>query len=128
MTGHLGSGVVGNPELRNNVSYYPDNTTIIKELMYADTYKESIGSILIRIPDYDLRENIFITDINGLIRLNPKYNVGFVPVNNHKIERILKAEDLEMSKPINDELANKLLEEYISSSKQLENISNEKHI
>ena len=63
---------------------------IIKELMYADEYKDSKGSILIRIPDYDLDKNIFVIDDNGRTRLNPKYIVGYVPVyENHHLESII---------------------------------------
>ena len=54
ITGHLGGAAQSNKELKNNVGYYPNNKTIIKELMYADKYKNSKGSILIRIPDTDL--------------------------------------------------------------------------
>ena len=93
ITGHMGSGAISTPELGNNVSYYPDNKTIIKELMYADTYKNSKGSILIKIPDEDLTKNIFIT-INRQIRLNPKYIIGYIPVSNHHIETIITREDI----------------------------------
>lgn len=91
MTGHLSSGaVVSKPDLRHNVSYYPDNDEILKQLMYAGGYKNSKGSILIRIPDNKLEtmDDLYIT--NGVeVRLNPKYIVGYVPVyeNNH-IENI----------------------------------------
>lgn len=59
--------------------------------MYANQYKNSKGGILIRIPDSDLTGNIFITDKNGQTRLNPKYIVGYIPVDeNHHIEEIIQ--------------------------------------
>ena len=96
MTSHSGSGVVSNPRLSDNVSYYPDNTVIIKELMYANAYKNSKGSILIKIPDSDLQNSdILISDNTGKIRLNPKYILGYVPVSsNHHIESIITREDI----------------------------------
>ena len=90
ITGHLGGSAKSNKELKNNVGYYPNNKTIIKELMYADNYKNSKGSILIRIPDVDLDKNIFVVDENNKTRLNPKYIVGYVPVfDNHHLETII---------------------------------------
>lgn len=100
MTGHLDGAVKSITELKNNVSYYANNKTIIKELMYADTYKNSKGSILIRIPDEVLlqRENntsIFVIDNEGMIRLNPKYIVGYIPVEaNHHIETIITSSQI----------------------------------
>lgn len=91
ITGHLEGAAQHKKSLGNNVSYYPDNKTIIKELMYASEYKNSKGSILIRIPDTDLTGNIFITDQNRQTRLNPKYIVGYIPVDeNHHIEEIIQ--------------------------------------
>lgn len=77
--------------LINNVSYYPNNETIIKELLNADTYKNSLGAILIRIPDEDLSKNIFMIDSeSGTFILDPKYIVGFVPVGpNGEISEII---------------------------------------
>lgn len=90
MTGHLDGAAQINKDLKQNVSYYPDNKTIIKELMYADTYKNSKGSFLIRIPDDDLKGNIYIKDTNGSIRLNPKYILGYIPLEeNHHIEKVI---------------------------------------
>lgn len=95
ITGHTGivsGGGITPKELKNNVGYYPDNKTIIKELMYADCYKNSSGSILIRIPDEDLSNDIFITDKNGITRLEPKYIIGYIPIEpNHHIEKIIRA-------------------------------------
>ena len=99
ITGHLGGVAQSNKELKNNVSYYPNNKTIIKELMYADKYKNSKGSILIRIPDEDLKQNIFINTSDGETRLNPKYIVGYVPVyKNHHLELITTLETIKKSK------------------------------
>lgn len=77
--------------LMNNVSYYPNNKTIIKELVNADSYKNSLGAILIRIPDEDLAKNIFMIDSEtGEFILDPLYVIGFVPVeeNGHISEII----------------------------------------
>lgn len=90
LTGHLDGAIPNSQELKNNVSYYPNNKTIIKELMYADKYKDSKGSILIRIPDEDLTKNIFILDSQGITRLNPKYIIGYIPLEeNHHIDTII---------------------------------------
>lgn len=95
ITGHLGGAADCPKQLKQNVSYYADNTVIIKELMYADAYKDSIGSILIKIPDDDLTQNIFVTDNDGITRLNPKYILGYVPLEeNHHIETIVRPSDL----------------------------------
>ncbi len=103
ISGHLGSGVVSSVSLSDNVSYYPDNKTIIKELMYADLYKGSEGSILIEIPDEDLEKEICFEDENGFKRLNPKYIIGFVPVEeNHHISKIIKANDFKLEETVID--------------------------
>lgn len=77
--------------LMNNVSYYPNNDTIIKELINADAYKNSLGAILIRIPDDDLSKNIFMIDSEtGQFILDPLYVIGFVPVEEDgKISEII---------------------------------------
>lgn len=96
MTGHIGSGAITNQiELDQNVSYYSDNKKIIKELMYADQYKDSSGSILIEIPDEDLTSpTLYYKDSNGEVRLNPRYILGYVPVDkNHHLDRILTEKD-----------------------------------
>ena len=90
--------------LMNNVSYYPNNNTIIKELINADTYKDSLGSILIRIPDEDLSKNIFMIDSeSGQFILDPLYIVGFVPVEeNGKISEIITPYPLTNNLPFKD--------------------------
>ena len=102
MTGHSGSGVFSKPKLCENVSYYADNRIIIKELMYANTYKNSKGSILIKIPDSDLQnDDIIIQDKNGNYRLNPKYILGYIPVSkDHHIERIITPYDIQKQRRI----------------------------
>lgn len=91
MTGHTSAGaVVGGPSLAHNVSYYTNNSTIIKELMYANEFKDSHGSILIRIPDEDLKGEIFEKRDNGVYVLPIKYILGYIPVNkDHHIETII---------------------------------------
>ena len=99
ITGHLGGAAQSNKDLNNNIGYYANNKTIIKELMYADKYKNSKGSILIRIPDEDLKQNIFINTSDGETRLNPKYIVGYVPVyKNYHLELITTLETIKKSK------------------------------
>ena len=87
--------------LMNNVSYYPTNATIIKELINADAYKKSLGSILIRIPDEDLSKNIFMIDSeSGQFILDPLYIIGFVPVEkNGKISEIITPYPLTSGEP-----------------------------
>jgi len=95
MTGHQDGGITNTNILKNNISYYTDNKTIIKELMYANSFKNSIGSILIRIPDEELSKNIYIKDKEGNIRLNPKYIIGYVPLEkNHHIEKIITSSQI----------------------------------
>lgn len=94
MTGAINQGIISNSvSLSQNVSYYPSNLTIKKELKYADAYDNSAGSFLIRIPYSDLPDKIYIYDGNNLIpRLNPKYIVGYIPLcENHHIEEIITA-------------------------------------
>ena len=90
--------------LMNNVSYYPSNATIIKELINADEYKNSLGAILIRIPDEDLSKNIFMIDSeSGQVILDPLYIIGFVPVEeNGKISEIITPYPLVAGEPFKD--------------------------
>ena len=90
--------------LMNNVSYYPDNSTIIKELINADSYKDSLGSILIRIPDEDLSGNIFMIDSETCqFILDPTYIIGFVPVGpNGKISEIITPYPPQSFEPFKD--------------------------
>lgn len=103
LSGHLGSGMYSPVEISNNVSFYSDNEVIIKELMYADQYKFSIGSILIEIPYNDLEKDVCIIDHEGFSRVNPKYIVGYIPVEeNHHISKIVRASDFKQD--INEEI------------------------
>lgn len=104
-----GVSVTSNIDINRNISFYLDNKTIIKELMLADTYKNSKGSILIEIPEEDLGKDLYITDERGVPRLNPKYIIGFVPIEGkHHISRVITAEQI--SKRIQNQ------EEALSSS------------
>ncbi len=96
INGHLAGATNTEKDLASTVSYYPDNRTIIKELMYANLYKNASGSILLRIPDEDLEKNddIYITTGNE-VRVNPKYILGFVPVDkDHYVDRLVTKTDL----------------------------------
>ena len=92
-----GSTTNSDINLENNVSYYSDNKKIIKELVNADCYKQSLGSILIRIPDNELLSNIFLIDVESEeFILDPKFIIGFVPVGpNGSIKEIISANPLE---------------------------------
>lgn len=96
ITGNLlMNGANSSKHIDKNISFYVDNKKIRKELQYANVYLDSVGSILVRIPDNELNESILYTDNNGNLRLKPEYIVGYVPVYpNHHIENILKASDL----------------------------------
>lgn len=94
--GHLAGATNSKRDLASTVSYYPDNRTVLKELMYANEYKKASGSILIRIPDDDLEkdDDIYITTGNN-VRVNPKYILGFVPVDkDHYVDRLVTKTDL----------------------------------
>ena len=89
ITGHF-VATTASPQLSQNVGYYVDNKTIIKELLYMDTYKNSKGAFLVRIPDEDLKGDIFMHDENNNTRLKPEYVIGYVPsYSNHHIEDII---------------------------------------
>ena len=89
MSGHGNGSVSSSIELANNVSYYPDNKVVLKELMYANVYKNSRGSILIRIPDSELIGDIFLRK-NGEVRLDSKYIIGYLPVNEeHEVTKMI---------------------------------------
>ena len=94
--GHLAGATNSKRDLASTVSYYPDNRTVLKELMYANEYKNASGSILIRIPDEDLEKDndIYITTGNN-VRVNPKYILGFVPVDkDHYVDKLVTKTDL----------------------------------
>ena len=78
----LNGGNTATPiHLMNTVSYYPNNETILKEVINADVYKDSLGVILVKIPDNALSGNIFMIDSeNGNFYLDPMYIIGFIPV------------------------------------------------
>lgn len=122
MTGLIrNGGAKSEVRLEHNVSFYTDNMVILKELMHADIWDHSKGSILIRIPDNDLRDNIYITDNNGTPRLNPKYIVGYVPLSeNRHIDKIITLNNI--NKYYDDlEKTQELTEEYEQIRQELEN-------
>ena len=82
MTGH-GYNVqnINGPALELNFGCYYDNKTILKEVMFAHGYKGSKGSIIIRIPDEDLKGNIYVKNELGNYCINPKYIVGYFEVD-----------------------------------------------
>lgn len=84
--GHMTGAAKGTPDLGNTVGYYPSNKTIMKEVAFAYAYKESKGSIVVKIPKEDIiANNIYVTDEEGKnIYLNPKYIVGYFPVEEDK--------------------------------------------
>lgn len=94
--------------LDQNVGYYPDNMQIKDELLNAHGYKESNGSLLIRIPDEDLKKgDLFIQKENDFMRLKPEYIVGYVPIiqlsdGSYTINRIMTLKDLKQTKEENN--------------------------
>ena len=94
--GHMGGMTASTKSLSDTVSYYYDNRTIIKEAMYANIYKNSSGSIIIRIPDEDLADpnKVYISDGDS-VRVDPKYILGYIPVtSDHHLERMYTKKDI----------------------------------
>lgn len=99
LTGHRDGAQYGTNTLSNNISFYRDNNTIKDELMYANAYKDSPGSYLIRIPLYDLEEGMcYRVDEEGTLRVNPFHILGYVPVKDEHVETIITRDDLEQNK------------------------------
>ena len=95
--GHL--GINSSKTLSDSVSYYSDNDSVIAELLGAHGYKDSVGSILVSIPDSALEagNDILIKTDKGT-KLNPKYIVGYVPwYNGNHLENIIKNPNFEQS-------------------------------
>ena len=94
LVGHLNGLTSQEPSLKDHVSYYQSNKFIVNELMFANGYKNSIGSILINIPFTDLDKDIYVRN-NGEIRLNPKYIIGYLPLyENHRLESIITSDEI----------------------------------
>lgn len=104
MNGHLGGAVNAKISLNDNVAFYPENKSVINELMFANEYKNSNGCILIRIPNNVLEKELYYIN-DGLVKLKPKYILGYIPVNNNHIETIISASD------INKTILNRINEE-----------------
>lgn len=97
LTGHLGGATRNTNTLSNSISFYEDNSTAIEELMYANIYKDSPGSYLICIPIYDLEEGmVYKVDKEGTLRLNPFYIVGYIPVIDQHIDKIITKDNIEL--------------------------------
>lgn len=95
--GHMGGGVSTPKSLSNTVSYYPDNRTILKEIVCARTYKNSSGSILLRIPDEDLKDpnKVYFHDDDNNLRVRPKYILGYLPVfDDRHVDRMYTKDDI----------------------------------
>lgn len=111
MTGH-GLNVIqtGGVPLNENFGYYPNNMEILNQLKYAGGYKSSKGSILIRIPDEDLKDGKFFEEdktmdsvsriedgkviekpVERITRhIKTEYILGYVPVSeDFSIDRII---------------------------------------
>ena len=98
MTGRTSFGV-REYGLEYNVGVYLDNLNIKTELLNAHGFKNSNGSILIRIPDENLSKNDFLVEQNDALRLKPKFIVGYVPLvfkadGTVTIDKILSLGDL----------------------------------
>ena len=79
ITGATSSGVC-KYGLDYNVGYYLDNMDIKAELLNASGFRNSKGSILIRIPDEALSSGRYLVEKDGVIRLDPRFIVGYVPL------------------------------------------------
>lgn len=111
MSGH-GYNVVqhGGVPLYENFGIYEENMRIMDELAYASGYKHSSGSILVRLPDEDIKngkifdQKVGKTTITRLInnelkkvevdevvrKLKTEYIIGYVPVDeNFNIDKII---------------------------------------
>lgn len=94
--GHMMGAAKGKPELNNTVSVYPLNETIVKEVGFAYTYKDSKGSVVVKIPKEDIvSKNIYITDDNKNTYLDPKYIIGYFPIEEDKtVDKIVTKDNL----------------------------------
>lgn len=100
----------GGVSLEQNFSIYADNSELLNQLMYANGYKGSKGSIIIRIPDEDVKENKMFSDtvtdelitveedgkmvsktVQNIKRyLKSEYIVGYAPVDeNFNVEKFI---------------------------------------
>lgn len=79
ITGATSSGVC-KYGLDYNVGFYLDNIDIKTELLNASGFRDSKGSILIRIPDDDLSGGRYLIEKDGELRLDPRFIVGYVPL------------------------------------------------
>lgn len=96
--GHMTGAAKGTPELKNTVGYYPSNSVILKEVGLAYVYKESKGSIVVKIPKEDIiSNNIYVMDEEEkYMYLNPKYIVGYFPIEEDRtVDKIVTRETLE---------------------------------
>ena len=84
--GHATGAARGTPSLGNTVGYYPDNRTIVKEVGLAYLYKESKGSIVVKIPKEDIiSNNIYVMDEEAKnMYLNPKYIVWYFTIEDDR--------------------------------------------
>lgn len=94
--GHMMGAAKGTPELNNTVGFYPLNSTIIKEVGFAYTYKDSKGSVVVKIPKEDIVQNkLYVVDKDGNTYLNSKYTVGYFPIEADKsVDKIVTKDNL----------------------------------
>lgn len=121
--GHMMGAAKGNPSLDNTVGYYPNNKTIIKEIGLAYAYKNSKGSVVVKIPKADIIENNIYVENNEHMYLNPKYIVGYFPVEEDKtVEKIVTKENIKEYRKLQEKEA----EEYINlADKNKEKVAKE---
>lgn len=121
--GHMMGAAKGNPNLDNTVGYYPNNKTIIKEIGLAYAYKNSKGSVVVKIPKEDIIANNIYVENNEHMYLNPKYIVGYFPVEEDKtVEKIVTKENIKEYRKLQEKEA----EEYINlADKNKEEVAKE---
>ena len=95
--GHIMQGAMsGNLDIENTVSFYTDFPVLVDQLKKSFGYKNSQGSIIIRIPksyigkkDGEIKPIYYKT--NGIVRLLPEFVYGFVPVDSEgKLGKIIR--------------------------------------
>ena len=93
-------------EFDNHVQVFNDLVHMLSEIIDCESYKGSVGCIIVKIPKKDIRkeyaneksEEIFYTDSDGDLYLKPEYVAGYVRVGLSTIKSVefntLKHDDI----------------------------------